>query len=91
MIVGDTMRVRVAFLDQEGRAMAASGIEVRVKPPAGGAQIYPAESLSQPEPGVVVFDVVALTAGTYVARASCTGPVAAAVETSWEVAASAVL
>lgn len=86
---GETVRVSAAFTDINGAGIAATGVEVTVKPPQGS--LFVVSAIAGSETGIFYADVVAAISGVWAVRITCSGPTASAVEEQFTVAPSLVL
>jgi nitrogen fixation protein FixH len=86
--LGETLSLALAFTDDAGAAVAATGVAVSAKKPGGSTAS--ASVTSGGGTGLFTADVALDEAGDWWLRATCTGPSAAAVETRVTVLASNV-
>jgi hypothetical protein len=88
---GDTARVTVQFTAPDGSPLAATGVAIVYRINRGDLVTVPAQDITSPADGVFIVQVPSDPPGRYDLRATCSGPTAAAVETSWTVEPSGVL
>ena len=84
VIVGESVRIRVAFTSEAGQPLAATGVTVEAKPP--GAAPVAGAVVETAEAGVFHADFETTTPGTWIVKARCAGPSVAIVQGSFRVA-----
>lgn len=85
---GETVRVRVAFVDLDGLPVVATGVVIQTKDPAG---TLASATVVAGTVGVFYGDVPVTLAGEWRVRSTCTGPSPAAIESKFKVLASMVI
>ena len=77
VVVGSTIAIDLAFADDTGSPVEATGVTVQARSPSGGVQNL---SIISTGAGTWRANCTASEAGEWYLRAACTGPLAQAVE-----------
>ena len=89
---GETVRVRVTFVGEDGQLAAVAGVAMSYRAPgAASPTAIPASVIVADGPGTCYTDLPLPTSGDWAVRATCTTPTATAVEVGFTVLQSAVL
>jgi nitrogen fixation protein FixH len=77
VVVGSTIAVDLAFADETGSPVGATGVTIQARSPSG---ILQSLSITATGPGTWRANCTANEPGEWYLRAACTGPLAQAVE-----------
>ncbi len=89
---GETVRVRVTFVGEDGQPTAVMGVAMAYRAPSATAPTsIAASSIIEDGPGADYTELPLPTPGDWAVRATCTTPTASAVEVGFSVLQSAVV
>lgn len=89
---GETVRVRVTFVGEDGQPAAVAGVAMFYRAPGSASPTtIPAGAIVPDGPGAYFTDLPLPTSGDWAVRATCTTPTASAVEVGFTVLQSAVV
>ncbi len=89
---GETVRVHVTFVGEDGQPAAVAGVAMSYRAPGSASPTtISADAIVPDGQGTYYADLPLPTSGDWAVRATCTTPIASAVEVGFTVLQSAVL